>query len=179
MATDIPKDIVGQRFDRLTVLSYAGSARGALWLCQCDCGNTVVKPGYVLSRVARGRTKFTSCKTCAPTLRWRRRFVHGFCSNRIFRIWRLMHGRCYASGTKPFKYYGAKGITVCEEWFDYRVFIAWAEAHGYAPGLTIDRINCTGNYEPGNCEWVTKAENSRRSANFHWTKRRAAAELRV
>jgi hypothetical protein len=68
--------------------------------------------------------------------------------------------------------YRTKGISVCEEWRDFLTFRAWALSHGYADDLSIERRNAWGNYEPGNCEWITQAENSRRAAATATAKRR-------
>lgn len=63
-----------------------------------------------------------------------------------------------------YKNYGGRGISVCEEWQSYQGFYNWAMTHGYADGLTIDRIDVDGNYEPSNCQWITMSENSRKAA---------------
>lgn len=72
-------------------------------------------------------------------------------------VWRGMKNRCFNSKAPKFKYYGARGITVCDEWKEnYQAFFDWAMANGYEEGLTLDRIDTNGNYEPSNCRWVTK-----------------------
>ncbi len=73
-----------------------------------------------------------------------------------------MRSRCRDSSNSSFRYYGARGITVCSEWGEYQAFKAWAESNGYRPGMSIDRIDPDGNYAPENCEWVTRGENTRR-----------------
>ena len=82
----------------------------------------------------------------------------------LYKAWDNMKNRVRegAKGNPKFKPY--TGIHVCPEWRDsFVAFKDWALAHGYEPGLTLDRIDSTGNYEPGNCHWVTKAENTRRA----------------
>jgi hypothetical protein len=66
--------------------------------------------------------------------------------------------RCKNPNARDYNYYGGDGIQVCEEWHDFSVFLDWALSHGYREGLTIDRIDNDGNYEPGNCDWTTHKE---------------------
>ncbi len=73
-----------------------------------------------------------------------------------------MRIRCSKKYDIGYRYYGAKGIRVCPEWEDFAVFREWAMSHGYRDDLTIERINPRGNYEPSNCEWITRSENTRR-----------------
>jgi len=79
---------------------------------------------------------------------------------RIYRIWKGMRGRVNNQNADHYKYYGGKGITVCIEWEDFIIFKKWAMRNGYDDTLTIDRIDCNGNYEPSNCRWVTKKVNN-------------------
>ena len=70
-----------------------------------------------------------------------------------------MKSRCNNSNDSSYKYYGAKGIKVCKEWSYFKDFKEWAFKNNYQEGLTIDRINPIGNYEPDNCRWITSTEN--------------------
>lgn len=71
-----------------------------------------------------------------------------------------MKTRCYNKNSLEYSNYGGRGITVCKEWKDdFKSFYDWAMSHGYKEGLTIDRIDNNGNYEPNNCQWLTKSEN--------------------
>jgi hypothetical protein len=85
--------------------------------------------------------------------------THGACRTRLYRTWTMMRFRC-RSVTYPT--YAGKGVRVCDEWQDFVTFRDWAHANGYADDLTIDRIDVDGDYCPGNCEWVTRPENTRR-----------------
>lgn len=81
----------------------------------------------------------------------------------IYSIWRGMKRRCYEPNRKDFKWYGGKGITVCNEWLNsYEGFKEWALTNGYKCGLTIDRIDNKKRYEPSNCQWITQSENSKK-----------------
>lgn len=76
--------------------------------------------------------------------------------HRLRPVWRGMKNRCYNSKAPKYKYYGGRGITVCAEWKDnFQAFYEWSLANGYEEGLTLDRENVDGNYEPSNCRWVT------------------------
>jgi len=91
---------------------------------------------------------------------------HGLSKTRLYAIWNGMKQRCYRKKGFDWKRYGGKGIKVCKEWHDFINFYNWAKANGYAENLTIDRINSNGNYEPKNCQWVTRAENSHRAGIY-------------
>lgn len=76
-----------------------------------------------------------------------------------------MHDRCVNSNSQAWRYYGERGISVCEEWADYKTFRVWALTNGYRKGLTLDRADNDGNYEPGNCRWVTMLVQRRNQSN--------------
>ena len=87
---------------------------------------------------------------------------HGLSHTRIHHIWRCMIYRCENPHDHAYKNYGGRGIRVCVEWRNsFLTFYEWATNNGYQENLTIDRINVNGNYEPGNCRWITKGEQTR------------------
>lgn len=148
-------DITGQKFGRLTVVSRSGkdNFRQYMWSCKCDCGNTVDVRGYSLRS---GNTQSCGCLQKETNVKLRQ--THGMTDTRIYTIWSGMKQRCLTPSVSCFKYYGGRGISVCEEWLTFEPFYDWAMANGYTDDLTLDRINVDGNYEPSNCRWITIQE---------------------
>lgn len=95
--------------------------------------------------------------------------IHGECKSKLNKVWRNMKDRCYNPNNKRFSHYGGRNITVCELWKNsYAEFRNWAINNGYKDGLSIDRINNDGNYEPTNCRWVNSlTQNNNFSRNFN------------
>lgn len=92
--------------------------------------------------------------------------VYGGHRCRLYRAWQNMRARCKYPSKSSYKYYGGRGITVCNEWeHSYSAFAEWALSHGYADNLTLDRIDCDGAYSPDNCRWVTTTEQNRNLRN--------------
>ena len=148
-------DITGERYGQLTVIApHHKDNRGEwCWLCKCDCGNETITTGY---RLRSGKTR--SCGCLQRELRSAGfRKTHGKTDTPLYTAWLNMRSRCYNTSNIMYDHYGGRGIRVCDEWRnDSTAFIDWAESNGYREGLTIDRIDVNGNYEPGNCRWVDK-----------------------
>ncbi len=95
----------------------------------------------------------TKCKSCGTK-------KHGMSKTALYYVNKAMIDRCNNKNNPSYKYYGGKGVIVCEEWCDFKTFYKWAIDSGYRTGLTIDRIDSRGNYEPINCRWITQSENT-------------------
>lgn len=88
---------------------------------------------------------------------------------RLYRIYHGMKRRCYKKNERAYKYYGARGIEICDEWLaSFLNFKEWALSHGYTDELTIERIDVNGNYEPGNCKWITRSEQKNNTTQSVW-----------
>lgn len=85
--------------------------------------------------------------------------LHGDTGTRLYRIWKTMKCRCNDSNHPTYKWYGARGIRVCDEWSEsYISFREWAITHGYKEGLELERIDVNKGYNPGNCKWISHHE---------------------
>ena len=94
---------------------------------------------------------------------------HGMSGSALYATWSHMRQRCENPNVSNFHRYGGRGISVCEELEIFGVFKDWAFANGYSQGLEIDRMDNDGNYEPGNCRFVTKPVNIRNSSKAKLT----------
>lgn len=93
--------------------------------------------------------------------------THGESHTNLHNIWCGMNSRCDPNH-KHSDRYGKRGIAICDEWHSYEAFAEWARANGYREGLSIERIDVNGNYEPGNCKWIPPEQQARNRRTTHW-----------
>lgn len=163
-------DETGNKYGRLLVIKrdINNSHKNAFWLCECECGQIKVINGQSLRN---GETKSCGClqrekakKTFSKLLT-----KHGMCGTKIYNVWKAMTKRCRDKNEADYKYYGGKGIKVCSSWLHSFKNFYKDMGDSYVEGLTLDRINPSGNYEPDNCRWATWSEqrnNQRRMKGF-------------
>lgn len=155
------QDLTGQRFDRLLVVSYAGSNKWgtSLWNCICDCGTAkIVHAGNLRKEGQR-----QSCGCWRREISSKKLITHsetiGHAPSKEYSAWSSMIRRCENPNTPNFHLYGGRGIEVCHEWrISFESFLSYI---GRAPSLrhVLDRFpNQNGNYEPGNVRWATPKE---------------------
>lgn len=155
--------MIGTKFGRLVVTEQTNQQAigGWFWKCACECGSEVVVGE---ERLRKGRKK--SCGECLDQKGVAR--THGGSETREYNIWGHMIQRCHNPKRDAYYRYGARGITVCDRWRES--YAAFLEDMGNAPfkDAQLDRIDNDGNYEPGNCRWVSQAENKRNKANARY-----------
>lgn len=166
-------NLIGQRFGRLTVVDFCEvKAHKARWKCVCDCGLVVIA---TTGNLKSGNTKSCGCiRRETAAAQGKANITHGNSHSnrtRLYTIWCGMRQRCNNEHREAYALYGGKGVKVCEEWNDFRVFREWALTHGYNDTLSIDRINHNGNYCPDNCRWITLSENVARANKNHSTRK--------
>lgn len=148
---------VGATHNYLTIIRPTHMVDGYRKItCRCVCGNEV---DVIPFNWKCGRTKSCGCMAKSLLSDAFTVLEHTPDLDRLRRIYHGMKDRCFSDKNQNYKYYGGRGITVCQEWLDDReAFITWALENGYRNDLSIDRIDVNGNYEPGNCRWATDAE---------------------
>ena len=158
------KDRIGERHGIVTVVSYAGlktsgKSRRPYWNCVCDCGRHF----QVESANLKG---MKSCGCQKEENRLEVVTKHGMFGTKIYRLWCSIKNRCNLKNNPSYKWYGGKGIKVCEEWSnDFMSFYKWVIENGYKEGLSIDRIDSNKDYCPENCRFVELEEQQRNKCN--------------
>ena len=155
-------DLTDRKFGRLTILRLAHTRGGncirgrTYWVCLCICGKVVTIRGDSLKR---GGTISCGCCTNKDNENAKR---HGMSKTPEYATWSQMKQRCLNPNVSAYKNYGERGIMVCEDWMEFEGFLK-DMGHMPGPGYSIDRMDSDGNYEPDNCQWITRSENTKRS----------------
>lgn len=147
------KDLSGKTFNYIKVNSlHKVENKQTFYKCTClNCGNEFIANNSKIHKsIACG------CLKGKMTYRWKH---HD--NPHLYKKWTHMKSRCQNPNDISFKNYGARGISLCDEWKDYDNFYEWALSNGYKKGLEIDRIDANKNYEPSNCRFITKKQNNR------------------
>jgi hypothetical protein len=143
----------GDKYGKLTIVEEKPSVNGRRYVTtKCDCGN---EKNIRLSSLRSGNTHSCGCHQKERAIETKT--THGLRYHPIYKTWEGMKYRCYNSNAKYYKNYGGRGITICDRWLNS--FENFLQDMGERPqGLSIDRINNDGNYEPNNCRWATRVE---------------------
>lgn len=150
------QDLTGKQFGDLSVIGLGERySNGKIaWECKCKCGRIVRRITFDLTH-----NRHTCCLSCSSK---NKNTTHGQSRSKLFYIWMGIKGRCCNPRNKSFHNYGGRGIEICDEWKNsFELFQDWAINNGYEEGLSIERMDVDGNYEPSNCCWITMQEQSK------------------
>lgn len=159
------KDLSSLKFGSLTAMyvdDKKTTPQHIYWLCQCDCGKTRSLQPYQLTSGL-----VTSCG--CQNLKTKKGVIISK-NRRLYSLYSSMIARCNNPNSTSYKSYGAKGITVCNEWKEYSAFYKWSMENGYSDNLSIDRIDNSKGYSPQNCRWIPFYDQQKnRTTNVRYT----------
>ena len=147
-------DLTKQKFGRLTAVTPTHRRQGTsvMWECECECGRICLVSSISLRT---GNTKSCGClQKEQRILSGKMHKKHGMCKTPTYITWQQLIQRCENPNHKSYKNYGGRGISVCERWHKFENF--YEDMSECPQGLTIERVNNDGNYEPSNCIWATR-----------------------
>lgn len=155
-----PNDLTGQRFTKLVAISISSTGGRTRWLCRCDCGK---EPDVEASNLIRGQVKSCGCHRAEVSRALHT--THGQRDTPTYRSWANIKARTTNPKCKEYKWYGARGIFMCDEWLN-----SFEKFFGYigsppAANLTVDRIDNDKGYVPGNVRWATQKTQSNNKSN--------------
>lgn len=149
-------DLCGHKYGKLSPVRFIGRDKHGhrVWECLCDCGST--KP-VTVNHLRAGNVKSCGCSSKLLEMEAKKRDYRSF--TKTYKTWNSMKSRCLHVSNPEYFRYGGAGITICDRWLES--FDNFLEDMGERPeGLTIDRVDPQGNYEPNNCRWATANEQS-------------------
>lgn len=163
------EDLSGRKYGKLTVLRRSDRTGKYVYFdCICDCGNEVTVRATDLKD---GTTKSCGCIKKEKYKSGGYNLKHGCWKHPAYGAYSKMKDRCYNPNVESYKNYGARGITICDEWLGQKGpinFCEWADNNGYKKGLEIDRIDNNKGYSPANCRWVDRFVQANNKRNNRW-----------
>lgn len=149
---------ISQQANGMIIYKYNNKRGKAMTKCKASsCNREVWARGYCGTHYQRIRSG-AIVETEASIRQYRR---HGMFDHPLYKLWQGMKNRCENKNSDSYKYYGARGITICERWHSFDNFVA--DVGDRPPGRSLDRINNDGDYEPGNVRWATQLEQVKNS----------------